>query len=109
MVFGSTLDEHDQCLTAVLQRLKDARVTLNSAKCIFSKTSVTFLGQVVDQAGIYTDPKRVKALTQMKTPQSAGEVCRFLGMTNQLNKFSPLITEKSELLRDLLAKKTEWV
>ena len=45
----------------------------------------------------------------MKTSQSVGEVRRFLGMTNQLNKFSPLITEKSKPLRDLLAKKTEWV
>ena len=109
LVFGSTQDEHDQRLTAVLQRLKDARVTLNSAKCEFSKTSVTFLGQVVDQAGIYPDPKRLKAITQMKTPQSVGEVRRFLGLTNQLNKFSPLITEKSKPLKDLLAKKTEWV
>ena len=32
LVFGSTQGEHDQCLTAVLQHLKDARVTLNSAK-----------------------------------------------------------------------------
>ena len=109
LVFGSTQDEHDQRLTAVLQRLKDARVTLNSTKCEFSKTSVTFLGQVVDQAGIYPDPKRVKATTQIKTPQIVGEVHRFLGMTNQLNKFSPLITEKSKPLRNLLAKKTEWV
>ena len=59
--------------------------------------------------GIYPDPKRVKAITQMKTPPSVGEVCRFLGMTNQLNKFSQLITENCKPLRDLLAKKTEWV
>ena len=55
-VLGSTHDEHDQHLTAVLQRLKDVRVILNSAKCEFSKISVTFLGQQVDQVGMYPDP-----------------------------------------------------
>ena len=109
LVFGSTQDEHDQCLTAVLQRLKDAKVTLNPDKCAFSKASVTFLGQVIDQTGIRPGPNRVKAITQMKTPQSVGEVRRFLGMTNQLNKFTPHIAEKSKPLRDLLAKNTEWI
>ena len=88
-------------------KMQESPSTLPNAN--FQRPPFTFQGQVVDQAGIYPDPKRVKATTQIKTPQIVGEVHRFLGMTNQLNKFSPLITEKSKPLRNLLAKKTEWV
>ena len=33
---------------------------------------------------------------------------RFLGMTNQLSKFSPKLAETSKPLRDLLSKKNMW-
>ena len=36
LVHGRTQDEHDHRLVAVLERLKDARVTLNKDKCTFS-------------------------------------------------------------------------
>ena len=47
LVFASSQEEHDQRLAAVLDRLREANVTLNSDKYEFSKSSVTFLGQVI--------------------------------------------------------------
>src|SRR5277367_2962491 len=41
LVWGSTKDEHDDRLRAVLSRLKAANLTLNSEKCKFSVTEVT--------------------------------------------------------------------
>ena len=43
-----------------------------------------------------------------KTPESISELRRFLGMTNQLNKFSPFIADRTKPLRNLLVKNTEW-
>ena len=107
-MFASSQEEHDQRLAAVLDRLREANVTLNSDKCEFSKSSVTFLGQVIDHTGIRSDPNKVNAIVRMKTPESISELRRFLGMTTQLNKFSPFIADRTKPLRDLLVKNTEW-
>ena len=58
--FGSckTPQEHDQRLVAVLDRLRKTKVTLNKEKCEFSKYSVRFLGQIINQSGICPDQKR---------------------------------------------------
>ena len=82
---------------------------LNSRKCEFCKTSLTFLGQVIDQRGISADPNKTAAIQQMEILKSITELCRFLGMVNQLGKFSPNIAELSKLLQELLRQKTAWV
>ena len=42
LVFGSTLEEHDKHLKALLQRFEENKVTLNTEKCIFRQHEVTF-------------------------------------------------------------------
>uniref|UniRef100_A0A3B1IHV4 ribonuclease H n=1 Tax=Astyanax mexicanus TaxID=7994 RepID=A0A3B1IHV4_ASTMX len=107
LVFGTTQTEHDQRLYAVLKKLQKAGITLNE-KCEFSKRSVRFLGQIIDETGIHADPEKVKAVTSMSEPKTVSEVRRFLGMTNHLGKFLPHLAEKTQPLRDLLRKENEW-
>ena len=44
----------------------------------------------------------------MKPPSSVTELRRFMGMVNQLSKFSPNIAHISKPLRDLLSTKNSW-
>ncbi len=108
LVFGETQEEHDQRLKSALERIRKAGATLNIDKCEFSRSSVRFLGQIVDGSGIRADPEKVKAIRAMSEPTSVTEVRRFLGMTNQLSKFCPNLAEKAKPLRDLLSKKNQW-
>ena len=82
LIFGTTRQEHNSRLQAVLKRLSSASITLNSRKCEFYKTSLMFLGHVSDQRGITADPNKTTAIQQMETPKSVSELCRFLGMVN---------------------------
>ena len=91
------------------KRLSSAGITLNSRKCEFCKTSLMFLGHVIDQRGITADPNKTAAIQQMETPKSVSELRRFLGMVNQLGKFSPNIFELSKPLRELLSAKKAWL
>ena len=109
LVYGRSQEEHDRRLRAVLERIRQAGVTLNQEKCEFSTNNVKFLGQMVNNTGIRPDPEKVKAIQEMKAPTSITEVRRFLGMTNQLSKFSPNLAEKTKPLRDLLSKKNQWM
>ena len=107
LVSAATQKQHDDRLEQVVKIIQKAGITLNE-KCEFSKPSVTFLGHVIDGEGCRPDPKKVQAITEMETPKNVSEVRRFLGMVNQLSKFSPNIAEKSMSLRELLNSKNAW-
>ena len=109
LVHGATQDEHDNRLMKVLRRLETAGITLNKDKCEFSKRQVKFLGQVIDTSGVRPDTDKVRAIQDYQTPTNVGDVRRFLGMVNQLSKFSPHLAEKTRPLRELLQKDRAWL
>ena len=109
LIFGKDEAEHDARLRKVLERLQAAGVTLNKQKCVFRKSSVKFLGHLVGKDGVRADPEKTKAISEMAIPQSVSDLRRFLGMVNQLGKFSPQISELTKPLRELLSIKRSWL
>ena len=109
LVFGQDKKQHDDRLGKVLKRLESAGVTLNRSKCEFNRSSVTFLGHLIDCKGIRADPDKTAAIQDMERPKNLTELRRFMGMTNQLGKFSPHLAELSQPLRDLLSTKRAWL
>ena len=52
----------DQCLCRlehVFERLREAKLKLKPSKCVFFQKSVRFLGHVVSEEGIDTDPEKI--------------------------------------------------
>ena len=109
LIYGKTQAEHDKRLTAVLLKIAEAGITLNEEKCEFSQSQVKFLGQIVDSNGIHPDPGKVTAIKQMNAPTNITELSRFLGMVNQLAKFTPQLSEATKPLRELLSSKNQWL
>jgi len=58
----------------------------------------------VDENGIHADPDKVSAIVKMEAPTNVSELRRFMGMTNQLGKFSHQLAELTQPLRQLLSK-----
>ena len=108
LIFGSNQEEHDQKLFAELKRLEEATVMLNESKCKFRRTSIEFLGHIVSKDGIQADPSKIAAIVMTESPQSVTDLRRFMGMVNQLGKFSPQIADLSQPLRALLSSKNVW-
>ena len=96
LVHGRTQEEHDQRLDAAMECIAQAGVSLNAEKCDFSQSSVKFLGHIIDGTGIHPDPEKVQAIQAMKEPNNTTELRRFLGMTNQLAKFTPSLAEQAK-------------
>ena len=109
LVFGSSQAQHDARLNRVMRRIEAAGVTLNREKCEFNKERLSFLGHLIDKDGIRADPEKTAAVIQMAAPQNITELRRFMGMINQLAKFSPRLAELSKPLRDLLSTKRAWL
>ena len=60
---------------------------------------------MIDKSGVRPDI----AIQEFPTPKNIGDVRRFLGMVNQLSKFSPHLAERTRPLRELLQKDRAWV
>ena len=68
LIFGATKEEHDQRLTATLQRFETAGVTLNMSKCEFGVDCIKFLGHIIDKMGVKADPDKVSSVMEMEPP-----------------------------------------
>ena len=64
---------------------------------------------MVDEQGIRADPKKISAIVEMKAPTNISALRRFMGMTNQLGKFSQKLAELTQPLRQLLSKRSAWI
>ena len=108
LVHGKDQRQHDERLEAVLKRLLEAGVTLNLDKCVFSTKQVKFLRHVISSNGIEVDPDKIKAIADLPPPTNVQEVRMFLGMVNQLSKFSDHLADKTKSIRELLLKGNQW-
>ena len=86
LIFSKDYQEHNTHLEQVLTRLCAAGITLNRQKCEFGKTTLTFLGHVINQHGISPDPLKTAAIREMPPPKSVSEFCRFMGMIKPVGK-----------------------
>ena len=109
LITGSTEPEHDKNLHSVLERLREINLKLSARKCVYKKSEVLYIGHVLSEQGLKPDPAKVKAITEMKTPDDKQELLRFLGMTKYLSKFIPDLSEITSALNQLLKKGVEWL
>ena len=100
LVYGKDTTEHNTRLHATLQNIKTAGITLN-----VNKSWIIFLDHVIDQNGISPDSKKTTAIQNVAAPTSVTELRWFMGMVNQMDKFSSNIAQISKPLRELLSSK----
>ena len=91
----------------ILSRLEKAGAALNN-KCEFNKSEINFWGHRLNKDGVRPIPERTKAVANMPQLQNVTEVKGFLGMANQLGKFTSQLAEVLMPLRQLLSKDAEW-
>ena len=109
LVHGKDHNEHGRLLEAVLHRLQESGLTLNAEKCEFIRTEVKFLGQIIDDKGIYPDPAKIAGIQNVSELKCIADVRRFLDMTNQMSKFLPNLADTTQPLRELLKANTQWI
>ena len=60
MIYSPTVAKHLENLEKVFQRLREAHLKLKPKKCHFFQCQVSFLGHIVSEDGISTDPAKVQ-------------------------------------------------
>uniref|UniRef100_A0A4W5KP85 ribonuclease H n=1 Tax=Hucho hucho TaxID=62062 RepID=A0A4W5KP85_9TELE len=102
IVFGRTLEEHEQRLLKVLDRLKSEGLKLSLDKCQFCRTSVNYVGHVISQNGVATDPSKIEAVTTWPRPETVTALRSFLGFCGYYRRFVKDYSKVSYPLNQLL-------
>ncbi|MCG8077518.1 MAG: hypothetical protein JAY75_14935, partial [Candidatus Thiodiazotropha taylori] len=87
IIFSTTFEEHVERLHAVFSKLQEHNLKLKASKCEFMKSEVTYLGHIVSEEGIKTDPEKTSAIEKWPVPKTVKEVRAFLGFTGYYRRF----------------------
>ena len=102
IIFSSTVEQHLERLEAVFKRLAQHNLKLKASKCEFLRSRVTYLGHVVSEDGIETDPEKTEAVKNWPVPTSVKDVRAYLGFTGYYRKFIKNYARIARPLNDLL-------
>jgi hypothetical protein len=94
IAIGSTFQEQLLNLRKVFQQFREARLKLNPAKCQLFQKEVMYLGHIVSQEGVTTDPEKLKTVREWPTPKHKNEIRSFLAyphITDDLFTVSPTL------------------
>ena len=87
IVFLKMPDEHIKQLRSIFEKLDQAGLHLKPSKCNFFKKRVEYLGHIISENGIKTNPKKIEAIVKWPQPQTVMQMCSFLGFYNYYRKF----------------------
>lgn len=106
VIHSSEWTAHVDSLRTVFQRLADASLTLNLAKCEFGKATVTYLGKQVGGGQVRPLEEKIAAITSFPVPTTRRELRRFLGMTGYYRgfcrNFSSVVAPMTDLISPLV-------
>ena len=71
---------------------------INPEKCHFLKQKTKFLGHIIDEEGVRTDPDKLESIKTFERPKCIKKLRSFLGLCNYYRKF---IKNYSSLARNL--------
>ena len=94
---GNWADHLDK-VEQVLVRLEKAGLKVNAKKSFFGKPELEYLGYWITRKGIQPLPKKVLAITNIKTPTTTKQVRSFVGM---INYYRDMWIRRSEILAPL--------
>ena len=109
IVFSKDFTEHLHRLEQVLQRIQEAGLKLKPSKCHLFQKQVSFLGHVVSDAGIATDPKKVEAVVSWPPPINVSQVRSYLGFCSYYRRFIPNFSVIANPLSQLTRKDVPFI
>ena len=68
LIWGKTVKEHDFRLKGILDNVSESGAKLRLDKCEFRVQETTFLGETLTPQGIKPNPKKVKDVLKIETP-----------------------------------------
>ncbi|XP_069063748.1 retrotransposon-like protein 1 [Pleurodeles waltl] len=109
LVFTNTQEEHVKKLRSVLSLFKAKGITLKKEKCKFVQSQITYLGHVISGEGVKPKNDLVHTIIRLSTPSCKKDIQVFLGMAEFYARYIPNFAKRSNTIRSLLRKGSEFV
>ncbi len=87
-----------------MAHLREHNLLVKAQKCEFFETSIVFLGHVVSEEGIATDPRKVEKICNLSAPKNKGGIRSILGLGNYYKQFIKSYCVITAPLQELLKK-----
>jgi hypothetical protein len=87
LIYNASWTDHMQHLQQVLETLRKHQLYLKLSKCTFAQPSLEYLGHIISDKRVATDPSKIDAMVKWPTPSSMTELRAFLGLTGYYRKF----------------------
>ena len=108
IVLGSDVPQMLQRLGQVFSRLDQAKLKLKPSKCCLFRRQVAYLGHIVSESGVATDPNKVQKVQDWPTPTSIQDVRRFVGLASYYRRFVKDFASIAEPLHALTKKHAQF-
>lgn len=87
IIASRSLSEGIDRLSAVLDLIKKANLTLNLKKCHFFKRTIEYLGFEISSNGVRPGLRKIEAVSEYRTPENVHEVRQFIGLVSFFRRF----------------------
>ena len=77
LIYSPTWEAHLDHLRKVLEQLRAHQFYLKTSKCSFAQTEIEYLGHVISQQGVATNPTKTSAMLNWPTPTTVTELRGF--------------------------------
>ena len=104
IVFSRDFPEHLHRLGQVFDRIQAAGLKLKPSKCHLFQKQVAFLGHIVSDEGLTTDPAKIEAVVTWPPPKNVSQVRSYLGFCSYYRRFIPSFSVIASPLFNLTRK-----
>jgi hypothetical protein len=87
LVYSKTLPAHVEHLHQVFQVLQQHKFYAKLSKCSFAQSTLEYLGHIISDKGVATDPEKTKVILAWPVPCIVTKLMGFLGLTGYYRKF----------------------
>lgn len=87
LIYSRSWEEHLEHIQRILEILRQNQFFAKRSKCQFGTQQIEYLGHIITQQGVATDPAKVEAMQAWPVPKSVKALKGFLGLTGYYRRF----------------------
>jgi hypothetical protein len=109
VIYSDTVEEHEQHLKEVFERLVAHGLKLHPGKCKFFQQQIEYLGHTIYPSGLGVQQTKVEAIRRIPQPIDVSRVRAFMGLANYYRRYVKGFSALARPLTMLTKGDQPWV